>query len=63
LDWGNSKVLAEELHIKNNGGRAVLMLNILLIFLPVTLFLEFVYPQYHGLIFVTSALAIIPLAA
>jgi len=38
------------------------MINILLIFLPLTLFLEHVYPQYPGLIFIFSALAIVPLA-
>ena len=38
------------------------MLNILLIFLPATVILEVAYPQYHGLIFIFSALAIIPLA-
>jgi Ca2+:H+ antiporter len=39
------------------------MINILLIFLPLTLMLEWVKPESHGLIFITSALAIIPLAA
>ena len=29
------------------------MLNLLLIFLPVTLLLEFVYPQYHSLVFMS----------
>jgi len=38
------------------------MINILLLFLPLTLFLERVYPENHGLIFIFSALAIIPLA-
>jgi Ca2+:H+ antiporter len=38
------------------------MINILLIFLPLTLILEHFYPQQHGLIFIFSALAIIPLA-
>jgi len=37
-------------------------LNWLLIFLPACLFLEHVYPESHSLIFVSSCLAIVPLA-
>lgn len=38
------------------------MLNWLLIFVPVTIVLEFLRPGAHTLIFFSSALAIVPLA-
>ncbi len=38
------------------------MLNWLLVFLPITLALEFLAPDRHSLIFIASALAIVPLA-